>query len=128
MAAVFAYILAPSDGTPHNCMTSRAEGQTRAPLAADVDLAPVIRELATLIAQAVNLEVEPEKIDPDAPLYKEGLGLDSIDILEIALVVAKRYNLQLKAESEENHVIFASLRNLARHVATHAAAGAAPRV
>ena len=108
-------------------MTAHAENHSRVPCDAAVDLTPVIRELATLITQAVNLEVAPDKIDPDAPLYKEGLGLDSIDILEVALVVAKRYNLQLKAESEENHVIFASLRSLARHVAAHAAAGAAPR-
>jgi acyl carrier protein len=105
-------------------VTSHAENHTRAPSGAGVDVTPIIRELATLITQAVNLEVAPDKIDPDAPLYKEGLGLDSIDILEVALVVAKRYNLQLKAESEENHAIFASLRSLARYVATHAPAGA----
>ena len=75
-----------------------------------------------------NLEVAPDKIDPDAPLYGEGLGLDSIDILEVALVVAKRYNLQLKAESDENHVIFASLRNLAQYVAAHATSVGAPQV
>ena len=108
-------------------MTAYAENQTLVAGDTTMDLAPIIRELATLITQAVNLEVAPEQIDPDAPLYKEGLGLDSIDILEVALVVAKRYNLQLKAESEENHVIFASLRNLARYVAEHAAAGVAPR-
>ena len=110
--------------TRRSFMTSRAEDIAAATPDANVDLAPIIRELATLIAQAVNLETKPENIDPDAPLYKEGLGLDSIDILEVALVVAKRYNLQLKAESEDNHVIFASLRNLALYVATHAAAGA----
>ena len=109
-------------------MTSYAENHTRATRDVPVDLTPIIRELATLITQAVNLEVAPDEIDPDAPLYKEGLGLDSIDILEVALVVAKRYNLQLKAESEENHVIFASLRNLAGYVATHTSAGATPRV
>jgi len=92
------------------------------------DLNAVIRELATLITQAINLEVAPDQIDPDAPLYGEGLGLDSIDILEVALVVAKRYNLQLKAESEENHVIFASLRNLARYVVAHAPSVGAPQV
>ena len=92
------------------------------------DLNAVIRELATLITQAINLEVAPDQIDPDAPLYGEGLGLDSIDILEVALVVAKRYNLQLKAESEENHVIFASLRNLARYVVAHATSVGAPQV
>jgi len=88
--------------------------------AATADLSVIIRELATLITQAINLDVAPDKIDPDAPLYGEGLGLDSIDILEVALVVAKRYNLQLKAESEENHLIFASLRSLAQYVAAHA--------
>ena len=109
-------------------MTSHAGTTTRTTREAPVDLAPIISELATLITQAVNLEVAPDRIDPDAPLYKEGLGLDSIDILEVALVVAKRYNLQLKADSEQNHVIFSSLRNLARYVATHAAASALPRV
>jgi acyl carrier protein len=92
------------------------------------DLDGIIHELATLITQAINLEVMPDKIDPDAPLYGEGLGLDSIDILEVALVVAKRYNLQLKAESEENHVIFSSLRNLAKYVAAHASSRGASRV
>jgi acyl carrier protein len=85
------------------------------------DLDGIVRELATLITQAINLDVDPEQIDPDAPLYGEGLGLDSIDILEVALVVAKRYDLQLKADSNENHVIFSSLRSLAQYVATHSA-------
>jgi acyl carrier protein len=105
-----------------NNVTSAAAG------AATADLKGVIRELATLITQAINLEVAPDQIDPDAPLYGEGLGLDSIDILEVALVVAKRYGLQLKAESEENHVIFASLRSLAQYVAAHASAAGSPRM
>ena len=75
-------------------------------------------ELAKLITEALNLEVAPEAIDPDAPLYGDGLGLDSIDILEIALVVAKRYGVQLKADSEENQVVFASLNALAGFVVT----------
>ncbi len=95
---------------------------------APAHLDSIIRELATLITQAINLEIAPEQIDPDAPLYGEGLGLDSIDILEVALVVAKRYNLQLKAESEENHVIFSSLRNLAQYVAAHTKSADSPRV
>lgn len=90
------------------------------------DLDAIVRELATLITQAINLDVDPAAIDPDAPLYGEGLGLDSIDILEVALVVAKRYDLQLKADSEENHTIFASLRSLARYVAAHSAHTASP--
>lgn len=74
-------------------------------------------EIAGLITQALNLEVEAADIDAEAPLYREGLGLDSIDILEIALVVSKRYGIEIKAESEENHQIFRSLRRLAEFVA-----------
>jgi acyl carrier protein len=85
----------------------------------DQDLATVRLELARLITEALNLEVAPEDIPPDAALYGEGLGLDSIDILEIALVVARQYRIQLKAESEENHVIFGSLNALARYVVQH---------
>lgn len=95
---------------------------------ASADLNAIIRELATLITQAINLEIPADQIDPDAPLYGDGLGLDSIDILEVALVVAKRYNLQLKAESDENHVIFASLRNLAQYVAAHTTSVGSPQV
>jgi acyl carrier protein len=87
--------------------------QKPAPLA-DVDLQ---RELANLFVQALNLEVAPEEIDPDAPLYGEGLGLDSIDILEVALIVSKQYGIQLRADSQENQQIFRSLRHLAQHIA-----------
>jgi len=82
---------------------------------ADVDLQ---REIATLFVQALNLDTAPEDIDPDAPLYGEGLGLDSIDILEVALIVSKKYGVQLRADSQENHKIFRSLRHLAEHIAT----------
>jgi acyl carrier protein len=75
------------------------------------------REIAGLITQALNLEVAAGAIDPEAPLYRDGLGLDSIDILEIALVVSKRYGVEIKAESEQNHQIFRSLRALAEFVA-----------
>ncbi|HEX4152402.1 MAG TPA: phosphopantetheine-binding protein [Steroidobacteraceae bacterium] len=81
---------------------------------ADIDLQ---RELAALVVQALNLEIAPEDIDPEAPLYGEGLGLDSIDILEVALIVSKRYGVQLRADSQENHKIFRSLRHLAGYIA-----------
>jgi acyl carrier protein len=93
----------------------------------DADESAILTELATLITQAINLDIPPGQIDPDAPLYREGLGLDSIDILEIALVVAKRYDLQLKADSDENHVIFKSLRSLAKYVAAHSTRAALPQ-
>ena len=77
------------------------------------------RELAQVIVDALNLEVQPRDIDPDAPLYREGLGLDSIDILEIALTLSKRYGLQLRSDDAENAAIFRSLRSLNDHVQQH---------
>lgn len=76
-------------------------------------------EVASLIVSALNLEVAAGEIDPLGPLYGEGLGLDSIDILEIALVISKKYGLQIKAGDKDNIRIFASLRNLAAHIAQH---------
>ncbi|MFT3814503.1 MAG: phosphopantetheine-binding protein [Acidovorax sp.] len=76
-------------------------------------------EVAALIVEALNLEVQPQDIDPQAPLYGDGLGLDSIDMLEIALVVSKRYGFQLKSDNENNQRIFASLQALTEHIAAH---------
>ncbi len=76
-------------------------------------------ELAELFVSALNLDVAPTDIDPTAPLYGEGLGLDSIDILEVALEVSKRYGFQLRSDDANNHQIFTSLRSLAAHVAQH---------
>jgi acyl carrier protein len=75
------------------------------------------REIAGLIVQALNLEITADEIDPRAPLYKEGLGLDSIDILEVALVVSKRYGFKLKEDDQDNVRVFRSLESLAAHVA-----------
>lgn len=78
------------------------------------------REVAEMIVSALNLEIAAEAIDAEAPLFgDEGLGLDSIDILEVALVVSKRYGFQLKADSEDNFRIFSSLRQLAGHIAAN---------
>ena len=76
-------------------------------------------EVAELIVSALNLDVAASDIGPNDPLFGDGLGLDSIDILEIALVISKQYGLQIKADSKDNVRIFASLRNLAAHVAEH---------
>lgn len=77
----------------------------------------LVREIAGLVVSALNLEVKADEIDPAAPLYGEGLGLDSIDILEVALVVSKRYGFKLKEDDQDNLRTFRSLNNLAAHVA-----------
>ena len=74
------------------------------------------RELAELIVAALNLEIQAAEIDPTAPLYRDGLGLDSIDILEIALAVSKKYGFQLRSDDSDNVKTFTSLRNLNEHV------------
>ena len=88
-------------------------------LASAADADSLTAEVARLIVQALNLEIAPAEIAPDQPLYGEGLGLDSIDILEIALVVSKQYGVQLRADSEENGRIFGSLRQLVEYITAH---------
>jgi acyl carrier protein len=74
------------------------------------------RELAELIVGTLNLDLSAAEVDPDAALYREGLGLDSIDILEIALAVSKTYGFQLRSDDSDNIKIFSSLRSLNEHV------------
>jgi acyl carrier protein len=73
-------------------------------------------ELAELIVATLNLDLSADEVDPDAALYREGLGLDSIDILEIALAVSKTYGFQLRSDDSDNVKIFRSLRSLNEHV------------
>lgn len=75
-------------------------------------------EVAALIVEALNLDVQPADIQPDEPLYGEGLGLDSIDMLEISLVISKQYGFQLKSDNADNVRIFSSLRSLSEHIAS----------
>ena len=79
-------------------------------------LSPQELALAELIVTTLNLETRPSEIDPEAPLYGAGLGLDSIDILEIALAVSKTYGIRLRSDGENNQQIFSSLRSLNRHI------------
>lgn len=95
---------------------------TPTPLSADgssAEQTPLELELATLLVESLNLEVAPAEVDPSAPLYGDGLGLDSIDILEVALEVSRRYGFQLRSDDERNQQIFQSLRTLATHVAAN---------
>jgi acyl carrier protein len=87
--------------------------------ASPANAATLTAEVAALIVEALNLDIAPADIDPGTPLYGEGLGLDSIDILEIALVVSKQYGVQLRADSEENERIFGSLRQLVDYIIAH---------
>lgn len=76
-------------------------------------------EVGTLVVESLHLEMAPGEIEPEAPLFGEGLGLDSIDALELALSISRTYGLELKSDDEGNHRVFGSLRNLARHIAEH---------
>uniref|UniRef100_UPI0011F18A25 phosphopantetheine-binding protein n=1 Tax=Siccirubricoccus phaeus TaxID=2595053 RepID=UPI0011F18A25 len=78
-------------------------------------------EVARLIVSSLSLEVAAEEIDPEAPLFNQGLGLDSIDALEIALALSKAYDVKLRSDDERNHRIFASLRSLTAHIEKHRA-------
>lgn len=76
--------------------------------------------MAQLIVDALDLEdIDIESIEPEAPLFgpdESGLGLDSIDALEIALAISQRHGVELRADDEQNKKNFATLRSLTRHV------------
>ena len=105
----------------------RQQAQDEVP---EADAGQLQREIARLMVDSLNLEIAPEQIDPQAPLFggggsggaeglAAGLGLDSIDLLEISLEVSKRYGLQLRADDEHNTQIFATLASLSHHIARH---------
>jgi acyl carrier protein len=77
-------------------------------------------DIKHLIVDALMLDdVRPEEIDTDAPLFVEGLGLDSIDALELAIAIDKKFGVKIRAEDESTRSIFANVRSLAEHVAKH---------
>ena len=74
-------------------------------------------EIATLIIDTLVLEdITAEEIDPEAPLFGEGLGLDSIDALEMSFAIAQHYGVKLRSDDDDNASIFASLASLSRHI------------
>jgi acyl carrier protein len=74
-------------------------------------------ELASLIVESLHLEgVDPQRIDPAAPIFGQGLGLDSLDMLEISLMIQERYGVKLRTDDPQNETIFSSLQSLAAHV------------
>ena len=83
---------------------------------------PAERALAELLVDSLNLEaVAAAGIDPEAPLFGDGLGLDSIDALELSLAISKKYGFQLRSDNDDNRLIFSSLRALSAHVQQHKA-------
>ncbi len=92
---------------------------TNTPMTTTAEQTAPERQLAALLVTSLQLELAPEDIDPDARLFGEGLGLDSIDALELALAISRSYGFELRSDDERNQRIFASLRSLSGHVETH---------
>jgi acyl carrier protein len=81
-------------------------------------LSPFELEIARLVVATLHLEdTKPEDIAPQEPLFNEGLGLDSIDALELALAISKNYGFQMRSDEQQNQRVFASLRALSAHIA-----------
>ena len=84
------------------------------------DFFPLEREVAELIIESLNLEdTSVDDIQPEAPLFGDGLGLDSIDALEISLAISTKYGIQLRSDDSDNQRIFASLRSLSEYIDIH---------
>ena len=78
------------------------------------------RELAESIIDTLGLpDLRADDLTADTALYGEGMGLDSIDILEVALLVSKRYGFELRSDDPENQKIFSSIGSLATHIRRH---------
>ena len=88
-------------------------------LESDPERAASERAVAEMIVSALQLEVPAGSIEPEMRLFGEGLGLDSIDALELALAITRAYGFELRSDDERNQQIFASLRSLTRHIEAH---------
>ena len=112
-------------GTRQICMvvavtnaTGRSDLRSETPLRQQ-DGVVAHHELAELIVSTLSLEIPPEAIEPTAPLFVDGLGLDSIDALELSLAISRTYGFELRSDDGRNGRIFASLDSLACHIAAH---------
>lgn len=117
----FGFFVFPDISMQISAQNPAVDGHVAPPAASEgAPVDPALElELTELIIQSLNLEFSVADIDPQGPIYGEGLGLDSIDILEIALVVSKKYGFQLRSDDERNAQIFSSLRSLAQHIAAN---------
>ena len=87
------------------------------------DVVSAERELANLIVESLNLDgVSATDVDPDARLFGEGLGLDSLDMLELSMAVEQKYGVKLRSDDPDNETVFASLRSLSQHIQSRRAA------
>jgi acyl carrier protein len=75
--------------------------------------------MAKLIVETLTLNVEPDQIQPEGPLFGDGLGLDSIDALELALMVSQHYGYQIRSDDPDNVATFSSLRSLCQSIEKH---------
>ena len=81
-------------------------------------MSDIENELKSMIVQTLMLkDIQPQEIDVDKPLFADGLGLDSIDALELAVEISRRYKVQIKSDDERNREIFRSVRTLAAFIA-----------
>ena len=87
--------------------------------ASAADQSPLESELAQVLVEALNLDVAPADIDPSASLFGDGLGLDSIDALELGLALQKRYGVSMSADSEQTRQHFRSVQALAAFVSAN---------
>ena len=81
-------------------------------------MSPAELEVAQLIVESLNLEIDAAEIVPDQPMYRDGLGLDSIDMLELSLVISKKFGFQIRSDDPDNASIFSSLRVLTQTIET----------
>ncbi len=82
-------------------------------------LSPLEADVAKLIVQTLNLNIDPMQIQPDEPLFNEGLGLDSIDALELSLMTSQCYGFKIRSNDPETVATFASLRSLCQAIKKH---------
>lgn len=83
------------------------------------EVSPLEAEVSKLIVQTLDLKIDPARIQPDQPLFRDGLGLDSIDALELSLAISQSYGYQLRSDDSETVATFASLRSLCKSIEKH---------
>ncbi len=83
------------------------------------EVSPLEAEVSKLIVQTLDLKIDPARIQPDQPLFRDGLGLDSIDALELSLAISQSYGYQLRSDDPDTVATFASLRSLCKSIEKH---------